>query len=354
MSALHGAALNPLGYWHHNDHLGPLCALLGLPLLLTDKEWVQHCARYYPGLQVEWVPWEDFSLDYLVQRYRVFFRSDIWERDAFANRIRPLEEKYGTRIRTVHVPHGFSDKAFWLEKCADEDISLIYGAHMEDMLRQRGVWSRVHRVVVTGNYRLAYYLQHKEALEHCVQEEVLQRFDRQQTTVLYAPTWRDQENSSSFFAAINALAQGLPPEINLLVKLHPMLEEKDIAELFLVLSHYEEESNIVFLDRFPLVYPLLSQVDAYLGDASAIGYDCLAFDLPLFFLRQDNQEGAIHRCGRSFPVEQAASVFSSIQESVERADDAFAVAKQKLYHYTFGEPVSAEQLSCRLYEALDS
>lgn len=345
MSGIKGAGLNPLSYWHHNDHLAPICLSLGIPLLLSDPEWVKLCQRYYPDVDIRYIAWENFTLSGLVQDYDVFFRSDLWKRDSFKAAIAPYEKQFQKCIRTVHCPHGFSDKAFWLEKCVDEDATLIYGPHMVDQLKARGAWDRIGTAIITGNYRLSYYEKYKSRLDAIVEEEVFSAFAKKQTCILYAPSWKDEEDSSSFFSAIDQIMDQLPDELNLLIKLHPMLEQNDIAELFRIQGSYEHRPNVLFLDRFPLVYPILNRVDAYLGDASAVGYDFLAMNRPLFFLASDVQQLYLHRCGEVIRPNRWLQAFAVIQAFLSKADDPFRETRQQVYHYTFGDPCDLDRLA---------
>lgn len=352
MTTLRGAGLNPLSYWHHNDHLAPICHLLDIPLLLSDREWVELTRRYYPEVQVEYIAWENFTLQRLVQDFDVFFRSDLWKRDSFKAAIAPYERQFGKSIRTVHCPHGFSDKVFWLRQCADEDATLIYGPHMIDMLKDCGTWEQVQQPIVSGNYRLSYYKKFKDSLDAIVQDEVLSQFGSQQTTVLYAPTWKDEESPSTFFEAIDTIIEALPSRLNLLIKLHPMLEQNDIASLFRIQGAYEDLPNVVFLDKFPLIYPILFQMDAYLGDASAVGYDFLATNKPLFFLASDVQQLYLHRCGLVISPQEYKRAFELIEDYLDRGNDSYKEVRRTVYEYTFGESSALEDLKERITEAL--
>ena len=346
------AGLNPLSYWHHNDHIGVVCVILKAPLLLSDKELAARTASYYPGLELRHLPWKDYTLDRLAQDYDVFLRSDLWKKEDFAQTIAPLEKKLGKRIRTVHCPHGFSDKGFWLEKCVHEDLTLIYGQHMLDMLKERGVWEGGKNYVITGNYRLSYYKQHQESMDRIVRDEVFSQFDKQQPTILYAPTWQDEEQSSTFFEAIDEVVRSLPQDVNLLIKLHPMLEEKDIASLYAVQGKHEGKANIYFLDHFPLVYPILFNVDAYLGDASAVGYDFLATGKPMAFLADAGQELYVHRCGHCLRPGEYGRAIPLLLEELSKESNPYGDVMADVHEYTFGEHCDFSSLREDIIDAL--
>lgn len=335
-----GVGLNPLSYWHHNDHLGVVCVIMGIPLLLTDKELFELTCALYPGLTVEYIDWEELTPDYLADNYDVFFRCDMWDRKSFHEKFAELEKKYGKKIRSVHCPHGFSDKSFWLKKVAEEDITLIYGQNMLDMLEREKVRRRLNDYLITGNYRFTYYKKHQEHFDSFVKNEITVRFPTGNKTLLYAPTWNDEESSSSFFAAADALMKHLPNELNLIIKLHPQIEQNDLIGLQRIIGKYESKPNILFLEHFPLVYPLLACSDLYIGDASSIGYDYLAFDRPMLFLNQrqlseNDPRAYLFRCGETLLPQDYSKVHQTIENLLKNPAKHSRVRKE-VYDYTFG------------------
>jgi len=66
-------------------------------------------------------------------------------------------------------------------------------------LKHHEVFHHVDHYVVVGNYRYTYFKQNRAFFDHVVKEEVLSRFSKPQPTILYAPTWLDLEESSTFF-----------------------------------------------------------------------------------------------------------------------------------------------------------
>ncbi len=351
-----GCGLNPLNYFHHNDHLGPVCSLLHIPLLVSGTDALEKTVHYYPDLHVEEIEWGTLTLEYLIERYDTLFRSDIWEKERFHAQYRELEEKYGKTMRTVHCPHGFSDKGFWLEKCYDEDMTLVYGQNMLDLLAER-TRRPLKNYVMSGNYRLPYYQQHKPQLDAITDAEVFSKFGKSQRTLLYAPTWKDQENSSSFFEVVTILLNSLPRDWNMIVKLHPQLEQNDIAFVYALIARNEFKDNVVILQDFPLVYPLLSRVDAYLGDASSVGYDMLAFGKPLFFLNHrglsaQDRSAYLLRCGWIIPAPQAAGVYEFIERHLPQDTATFGAIRKEVYDYTFGTPKTLPEIRAIIEKGL--
>jgi hypothetical protein len=311
-----------------------------MPLLTPDEEHAELVRRYYPGVDARFVDSTQFTPDYLFTHFDLLFRSDIWDMKQIWERLKPLEAHYGKRLRCVHCPHGFSDKTYWFTQCIHDDITMVYGQNMLEQLEHEGVREDLHRFVLSGNYRWTYYEEHRNFLDQRVEKDVFSKFEKQQPTVLYAPTWVDTEDSSSFFDAFAHLLEDFPDELNLLVKLHPHLEDYEAARLYPLLGRYEDQGNVVFLERYPLVYPLLARSDLYLGDTSSVGYDYLAFRRPMLFLNQkalslDSRQAYLFRCGKVLPPSEYAAIVPQIKELLEQGNP-YAEEQERVYRYTFG------------------
>ncbi len=339
-----GVAFNPMGYPHYTDHLAAVAVAMDIPLVFTDVDHYEQALRLYPGLKVEIIDWQEINPRHLVEHYDVLFVSEMWSQEQLKSKFYAYEKEFDKRLRVVHCPHGFSDKGFWFERCLDQDITLVYGQNMLDLIASRRPDMALQRYVVTGNLRSSYYQQHKATFDKTVATDVLSRFARQQSTILYAPTWRDTEQSTSFFDAAETLFSQLPTHYNLLVKLHPNLEhDRDhMARVYEIIGKYEDRPNIVMLSDYPLIYPVAAACDIYIGDRSAVGYDFLGFRKPMFFLNQTGRDPArdrnvyLYRCGTVVTPEQYDSIFTIIEETLPHDQQRFGAVRQEVYEYTFG------------------
>lgn len=353
-----GVGVNPLSQAHYVDHLGVICILMGVPLLFTDYEQFELAKAFYPQLEAHFVDFREMTLHYLTTHYDVLYTSDLWNRDDFRQRCLAAGMPPEKNMRYVHCPHGFSDKGFYLQKSALEDVTLIYGQNMIDLLNACGVYDCLHQYVITGNYRYSYYQKHCSFFNALVEKEVLNRFSKKQKTLLYAPTWLDLAHTTTFFDAHAAIIGKLPDSYNLIVKLHPRLEQDDPVGYHQILSLYEHKSNVVFLKDFPLVYPLLAHTDFYLGDMSSIGYDFLAFDKPLFFLDKysrnptADREAYLFRCGRVITPEHYPQLYPLIEKHAATDQIEKSPIRQEVYRYTFGEEKSFPTLKKEILSRL--
>jgi hypothetical protein len=306
---------------HHLDHLAPFCSLMQIPLVLTDEELLQKARLYYPDLELLY--WNCLEAPFeVVRSFDTLFYST--PRCMFDEVFFIAEATLRKKMKTIWLPHGNSDKghaSFLMEGLKDEETILVYGPKMVDFLKTKKVF---RSTISIGNFRLEYYRRHKKFYDSLLQELPPMK------TILYAPTWQDGENSSSFFQVAPALIEQLPSDIFLLIKLHPNLE-KTIDVLQFILQN-ETHPNIRFISGFTPVYPILERADLYLGDMSSVGYDFLSFNRPMFFFNPTSRDPAdpgryLHRCGQTLEPDQI--IFNDEQSHLTQV-------RQETYAYTFG------------------
>lgn len=276
---------------HYLDHLGPFCALAGCPLICFEPEIAEKAAHFYPGLDVRG--------EQKLPRVTITCDTQPILQAAFP----------GQSTKILWLPHGNSDKG-WNTPFFDAlqgETALVYGQRMIDFMKEKGVFPKTIRI---GNFRREYF-------------KNLGAPDGK--TFLYAPTW-DEDNS--FWKAFPLLAQRLPSDCNLWVKLHPNTVKKYAPEIEVLIGRYER-ANIQFLSDDPPIYPLLAKCSAYIGDMSSIGYDFLSFNRPMYFLNA-NPILPLHKCG--LPIDAADFDFV--------LKNPFAEEQKKLYEYTFGGPMN--------------
>lgn len=351
-----GAALIGDYQIHNADHLAPIAAIMDIPLLFLNQSDTDLCKSIYPDIQIDTPEYNEFNAEEIIRSFDVLFLSDLWPQAKFEQAFGDLEKEYNKRIRHVFCPHGYSDKCFYFKECIYEDIVLVYGQNMLDLLKECQVGHLLKDHVITGNYRYQYYLKHKIHFDRLVEERFLANFAKKQRTILYAPTWMDSEESSTFFDSCEVILDALPDSYNMIVKLHPRLEmhscpEMDCAGVYhYLIGKYSHKTNVVFVEYFPLVFPLLSASDAYLGDTSSVGYDFLAFNRPLFFLnkfRRDpltDRSAFLFRAGVNILPENYVNLFTIIDDYFNRDQPEDIKRRKELWNYTFGPERSFEAI----------
>ncbi len=308
---------------HHLDHLAPLCALKNIPLVVTDEQMATLTKKFYPQVTLMQLHYNEMPFE-VVARFDTIFSTLPY---------RTLEEIFffpqkllGKTLKTVWCPHGNSDKghqAPLMEALSQEAHLCLYGKKMRDFLQLKGAFNAEQTIEYVGNFRKAFAEKHREFYAQLV-DQTLPWLDPQKPTILYAPTWKDAENSSSLEAIMTYLQEQLPPHFNLIIKPHP---------------NQPVEGPYV-LNNFPPIYPLLDRVDIYLGDLSSIGYDFLAYNRPMFFLNPNSRDAKtdpglfLFRCGTEISRQDYPNIYKIIEKNLDN-DSRFAMIRQAMYHYTY-------------------
>lgn len=345
-------------YPHQLDHLAVLSYVLQVPFLVTDPLLYDLSKQFYPFTDTSYLSERECSLDYLSKNYDLLLIScKNWTLELSIL----MRELFNKPMRFCFCPHGNSDKGHVnpsSDLLINQDLSLVYGDHMKEMLAGRGVLQTLQGTVTTGNYRYLYYLKHKKFYDDLAQKDVFRKFTKKQTTLLYAPTWKDVENSSSFFDVCAPLLEQLPNDCNLIVKLHPNLENDDPARVYHLIANYELKENVLFLTQYPLVYPILNQVDAYLGDFSSVGYDFLTFNKPMFFfnpqkrIASSDQGLYLFQCGEEIPFSAYSDLYGLILPSLRNEQKHLSFLRSKLYRYTFQSDIDFEMIRKNLTQIM--
>jgi len=320
----------------HLDHIIPLSFLLNIPIYFEDEKLYKLAKKFYPQTNI--ILKQPLTYSFLAENYDILISCDNWlAEDKFS--FTSLNKK---NIKLVFCPHGNSDKGYIMkakmQAYALQDMVLLYGNHMINFLKKLNVFDHLKQYATVGNFRLSFYKKFKKFYDDLTNKIVFSKFFKKNKTILYAPTWKDQENSSSFFDIFKKLIKKVPPHYNLIIKPHPNLEKKNPVKFYQL---YEEKfpNNILFLEDFPLIYPLLNNCDIYLGDFSSIGYDFLYFCKPMFFLdhlqrNSFNKSLFLYKCGKAIDKKYWNNIFPYIESNL---NNNFKKTQKKIYDYTFGK-----------------
>lgn len=299
----------------HLDHLAPICALFDVPLIVTEEAHLELGHRFYPMCDIRYIPIGELSLEYIAKNMDVVIEcGKFW-----AMELKPaLKLLHNKDLKVVFAPHGHSDKEAFLDAPIEQDVRLVYGPN-----RGKGI--------EMGNLRLEFYLEYKAHFD----ELAAPFFDGDKESVLYAPTWESKASPTSVFERIDEVVDRFASSHQLLVKLHPLLEETHPAHYHRILGKHDKRA--CFIEKFPPIYPLLERSDIYLGDFSSIGYDFLYFDRPMYFLKSG---GPLEQCGKPF------------QGELTGAQKTLSPQRKKLYRETFGDKKTPRELLGALRKAL--
>ena len=70
--------------------------------------------------------------------------------------------------------------------------------------------------------------------------EIFAPFGANARTLLYAPTWQDADGATSFFTHLDKVLADVPAHWNVIVKVHPLLEQRNPAQYYDALRRLEE------------------------------------------------------------------------------------------------------------------
>jgi CDP-glycerol glycerophosphotransferase (TagB/SpsB family) len=318
--------------FHLLDHIAPLASLWNIPLIANDEETANLAKMYYPEVQIRL--WQDvaFRLQEIAEEFDTLLNCQYWE-PSLKECFRTVYKK---EMQLMFCPHGQSDKGYkspLLEYYKFQDAILLYGQLLQDMLTELNIWDDKKPHIRVGNYRLSYHQLHKKRETDLAEQHIFSKLDPSNQTLLYAPTWNDADGATSFFLEAERLICELPSHWNLIIKLHPLLAQRDPALFYRIIALEDKRPNFVVVHQFPLIYAILDKIDAYLGDYSSIGYDVLAFRTPMFFWKLRNlPEARLHACGQI--IDPAKNTWHQIEHGIKRSGD-FIPLQTALYKYAF-------------------
>ncbi len=342
------------------DHLASFCAFLNIPLLTDNLHSKLIAERLYPDLHCHL---QELNLYDLITEYDTFIHTFEFQNtfDDFYKEVKksnPASSILNKKIRHIHMQHGCSDKGYLSEgrghlHITHADLVLSSGQRMIDLYKDIGILPKIKSLICTGNVRYQYYLQHKDFYDTLINDEILLSFKEKKPIILYAPSFDDDENSSSFNIIAPILLEKLPDTYNLIIKLHPYLTQPHKGyrpdRLKALLKRYEKQSNLVILPNYPLVYPILNATDIFLGDFSSVGYDCLAFDIPMYFFNHNDlniktdKSAYLHRCGLSLLPKDFPHLYSIIDKTLQDNLRIFKKKRQETYSYAFAKDIDLKK-----------
>lgn len=327
--------------FHLLDHIAPLSFLMKMPLIVTEEINYTLATKYYPQVKTLYEPDLEFKLSWLAENFDALFECRYW-----AEHLKNLfQTLYGKSMRLVFCPHGQSDKGFrhpTLAPYRNQDAVLLYGDLMISMLKELGCWSSISSSAVTGNYRGLFYEKHRPFYDDLAKKEL--PLNPNNKTLLYAPTWKDSDGATTFFKSGKGIIESLPSDWNLIVRVHPLLEQRDPSHFYSIAAEIDKKPNAFLIGEFPPVYPILALSDVYLGDASSIGYDVLYFQKPIY-LFPDERGPRLQSCGTV--IDPKRNIYSQIE-----AKNGHAAKQKELYQFAFNPSISEDLLRANILKSI--
>jgi len=285
------------------DHIAPFAIELDVPLVIIEPDVYELAEKYYPNLNA--VKASDI---YLMSHY-IPGAETIFS--CITHKIIKGAFSIIKDFTHIFLPHGMSEKAAFIKDYfahfKDEKNILVYGDQLKRMINNDANLPD-SSFTSLGNYRYQHYLKNKEFYDQKFSDLNIQT---DKPLILYAPTWNDNTQGSSF-ASCSKILDKLSKKYQVICKWHPHLfwQEPDFLN-----SIEKKHPDVFFLRKFPLIFPILSSISLYIGDLSSIGYDFLAFEKPMVFLDETNKTSKLFACGEVLKK----SAYSNINHAIERA-----------------------------------
>ncbi len=321
----------------HLDHVAPLCSLLDIPLVVTEESLQIIAQKSYIDLVVHYYDYEDAAVR-IVKNFDIVISS--LPSPTFQSIFMVAEYLVQKKLLNIWCPHGNSDKGentYFFEALSEETVALCYGSQMVEKLKRKNVFGNINLILEIGNYRHLHYQKMKPFFNKLLQN-ALKSLHSKNTKILYAPTWREEDNNN-LLSDLEVLLKHLPEDLDLIIKLHPNTLIQKEYELLSIYTKYESYPNVIFLSDFPSIYPLLDFVDIYLGDTSSIGYDFLIFDKPMFFLNADSEP--LSKAGVAVSIKDS-KIFDQIKNCLP--DPTLSENRQKLYEKAFNKDANLNNI----------
>jgi hypothetical protein len=340
------AAINSNDDFHLLDHIAPLAQILNIPLIIQNKDNLILTKKYYP--KVNTILNEEMRIDYLAKNFDFLIENKFWLEDQ-----KEIFKYFNKNIKLFFAPHGNSDKGHINKNLMTfykkQDGVFLYGNHMIEFLKHQKVFNDLNSFAISSNYRLSFYLNNKKFYDDLIEKDIFSKLNKNNKTIFYAPTWKDSENSTSFFLVFEKLIKNFSKNFNLIIKPHPLLEKREVVLFYQTLKKDFCE-NIIFLDNYPLIYPILNRVDIYLGDFSSIGYDFLYFQKPMFFLdihekKINKRAYNLYKCGICIDKKNWDNIFSFIEKNIS---DSFKKIQREMFEYAFGKILKISEIKNNL------
>lgn len=337
------------------DHLIPLCDLFDIPMIIDSSRVFALAQKYYPPMQLIQIT----SLECLsyISNFELFFVSEKYMSRYLQATCNLL---FGKKIHFFYCPHGNSDKGFIDSKMNQETfhkLFLIYGEQMHRRIHAKNLSLHLRALVVMGNIRKRFYKKYQSFFDSIIKNTLSFNSKIIRHIFLYAPSWRDMEDSTSFFTICKSLLDHLSSSDYLIIKIHPLLLTHDLGYVTHIYENYKCRKNVQFIIESPLIYPLLQYIDIYLGDISSVGYDFLFFNRPMFFFDTRTnpplESKQLFECGIEVPHQYFKNpypfIFSTLSEN-----KAKSIIREKTYHFVFADDPPEGQLKQNILDSYHS
>ncbi len=343
---------------HLFDHAAPFSYMLKVPLIFTESTLIEPLQKYYPFVDFKFISPKEINYATLAQEYDFFIQPVFWRENLFQYFGSILEKP----LLFGYLSHGESDKGHFdssvMSGLSLQEVAFFGGKQSKDRLQKQGHWDKISCPIFMGNVRFAFYKKYRKFYDDLVEQEIFSKLNPKNPTLFYAPTWNDIEKKTSFFSLTKTLVKQLPKNWNLIVKPHPLLEEREPVLYYQTLLEESRNDQFLVVKEFPLIYPLINRCTAYLGDFSSVGYDALYLKKPLFFydpykIPGSHPSKALQNCGFCITKKELKNPFSFIEKNSKDYPTDLREKGETRALYTFGKEKTLSQIRKHIEKKLE-
>jgi hypothetical protein len=341
------------------DHLAPFCSLLKIPLIVTEDDFAKISKKFYPKTEIIINTNYPLIYKFLAKNFDIIFSCQL---HLLELTVQLMLGTFSDKTTTIWISHGLSDKAFendLFQALKREKFFLVYGEKMWDAFKIQKIIKKNSNKFILGNFRYHYYLKNKNFYKNLLLKEI-KNLNPSNKTILFAPTWNSVTSPKELLKIFKILIKNLPKNYNLIIKPHPNTYTQLGVNLERIKWENENIKNILFIKRFPPIYPLIDFCDIYLGDTSSIGYDFLTFNKPMFFLNHNEKNSkklpflSLFKCGHEITSNQYQNIYSIIEKNIESDEEKFSKVRKKVYDYSFSKTPNFENFFKNIKERVSA
>ncbi|GAB4186959.1 MAG: hypothetical protein Tsb0015_05210 [Simkaniaceae bacterium] len=283
------------------DHLSSFSAYLSLPLYLADKELFQNIHNQYPNLDCRYYTEEEIATSFLQENDAAV---TALPSNMLNNIFEFSQNLLNKKLLSIWFPENLPESSFSSDQ---EMASLATGQLAYAALRKM----QIEKILIVGNIKYAFYAENKDFYETKLQSR-LKALNKKLFTIFIASSWM---TDFDFFQFIKEKIKNY----NFIIPVNS-LQIKANTDLQNFINDFTDFSNILFIQDFIPMHPLMAQSDIYLGEINELAYDYLIYDNPIV-LTHHFANSPLQTCAASlknFSFEQAV-LFSAKKHRERKA-----------------------------------
>lgn len=250
-------------------------------IVLNDEQARQTVKAQYPGINIQFVARHEKA--YL----KALARAKYWIMDInFPFRLKPhkngvfVQTWHGTPLK--HIGNDLPDDNDFKRLTAREPLNWDYfvsNAPEDNWLYEQAFNLKQTKIMSYGLPRNDYLAKHKDDHELVASLKAKLQLDATRKTILYAPTFRDDEPTFKLALDLEQFEAQLGDQYDLLIRLHP-----NVADQMPDIAAYPHVYNV---NHYASIEELYLAADVLMTDYSSVFFDYALLEKPIVFYAYD-------------------------------------------------------------------